>query len=61
MEPMGILSKASYTNAEKISVLSAALRLEGMHLDDDDILMMQEIQRGALSFDQARERILKEV
>ena len=41
--------------------MSAALRLEGMHLDDDDILMMQEIQRGALSFDQARERILKEV
>ena len=58
MEPM---SKASYTNAEKISEVSAALRLEGMHLDDDDILMMQEVQRGALSFDQARERILKEV
>lgn len=61
MEPMGKLSKASYTNAEEISEVSAVLRLEGMHLDDDDILMMQEIQRGALSFDQARERILKEV
>ena len=61
MEPMGKLSKASYTNAEKISEVYAALRLEGMHLDDDDILMMQEVQRGALSFDQARERILKEV
>ena len=61
MEPMGKLSKASYTNAEKISEMSAALRLEGMHLDDDDILMMQEIQRGALSFDPASERILKEV
>ena len=61
MEPMGKLSKASYTNAEKISEVSAALRLEGMQLDNDDILMMQEIQRGALSFDQASERILKEV
>ena len=61
MEPMGKLSKSSCTIAEKISEVSAALRLEGMHLDDDDILMMQEVQRGALSFDQARERILKEV
>ena len=31
MEPMGKLSKASYTNAEKISEVSDPLRLEGMH------------------------------
>lgn len=61
MEPMRKLSKTSYTNAEKISEVAAALRLEGMHLSDDDIQMMQEIQRGTLSFDQAREQILKEV
>ena len=55
------LSKTSYTNAEKINEVAATLRLEGMNLDDDDIQMMKEIQRGTLSFDQAREQILKEV
>ncbi|MDO5834306.1 MAG: type II toxin-antitoxin system RelB/DinJ family antitoxin [Lachnospiraceae bacterium] len=55
------LSKTSYTNAEKISEVAATLRLEGMNLDNDDIQMMKEIQRGTLSFDQAREQILKEV
>ena len=55
------LTKSSYTNAEKINEVAATLKLEGLHLDEDDIQLMQEIQHGNISFEQARKKILNEV
>ncbi|RHP48550.1 type II toxin-antitoxin system RelB/DinJ family antitoxin [Clostridium sp. OM02-18AC] len=55
------LTKSSYTNAEKINEVAATLKLEGLHLDENDIQLMQEIQHGNISFEQAREKILNEV
>lgn len=55
------LTKSFYTNAEKINEVAATLKLEGLHLDENDIQLMQEIQHGNISFEQAREKILNEV
>ena len=55
------LSKSSYTNTEKINEVAATLKLEGLHLDNEDIQLMQEIQHGNISFDQARKKILNKV
>ena len=46
------LTKSSYTNAEKINEVAATLKLEGLHLDENDIQLMQEIQHGNISFEQ---------
>jgi len=55
------LSKTSYTNAEKISEVSATLAMEGLQLDDGDMQMLRSIKSGNMSFEEARSKILSEV
>lgn len=55
------LTKTSYTSEEKIKEIAATLKMEGLTLDDSDISMLQAIQRGDMSSDNARTKILNEV
>lgn len=55
------LSKASYTDEEKIREVAATLKMEGMELSENDISMLHEIKRGKLTTKDARARILSEV
>ena len=51
----------SYTDEEKIREVAATLAMEGLKLNDSDILMLQKIQHGNISFDEARAKILNEI
>lgn len=51
----------TYSDEEKISEVAATLKMEGLSLSESDILMLQEIKRGNMSFDDARNKILNGV
>lgn len=55
------LAKEPYTDAEKIKEVSATLAMEGLQLDESDMMLLKEIKNGNLSFSKAREQILSEV
>lgn len=64
MGTMGViqatLSKAAYTDEEKIKEVEATMRMEGLELTEDDIVMLQNIRQGNMSYDEARAKILNE-
>lgn len=37
------------------------MRMEGLQLNDDDLGMLRSIERGDMSYDEARTKILSEV
>ena len=55
------LTKPSYTDEEKIKEVVATMRMEGLQLNDDDLGMLRSIERGDMSYDEARTKILSEV
>ena len=55
------LTKPSYTDVEKIKEVVATMRMEGLQLNDDDLGMLRSIERGDMSYDEARTKILSEV
>ena len=55
------LTKPSYTGEEKIKEVVATMRMEGLQLNDDDLGMLRSIERGDMSYDEARTKILSEV
>ena len=55
------LTKPSYTDEEKLKEVVATMRMEGLQLNDDDLGMLRSIERGDMSYDEARTKILSEV
>ncbi|MCF0108632.1 MAG: type II toxin-antitoxin system RelB/DinJ family antitoxin [Erysipelotrichaceae bacterium] len=55
------LAREDYSDSEKISEVVAALQLEGMKLDEEDIRLLKAIKAGTMTTDEAREKILREV
>ena len=55
------LTEPSYTDEEKIKEVVATMRMEGLQLNDDDLGMLRSIERGDMSYDEARTKILSEV
>ena len=55
------LAKSPYTDDEKIREIAATMKMEGFQLDDDDLAMLKDINRGKMSYDEARAKILSEV
>ena len=53
------LTKPSYTDEEKIKEVVATMRMEGLQLNDDDLGMLRSIERGDMSYDEARTKILR--
>lgn len=53
------LTKPSYTDEEKIKEVVATMRMEGLQLNDDDLGMLRSIERGDMSYDEARNKNIK--
>lgn len=56
-----IQEKTFYTDAEKISEVSATLCMEGLQLDDNDIQMLNAIKSENRSTYEMRSKILSEI
>ncbi len=50
-----------YTDREKIAEVQATMRMEDMDLTADDVALLKAVQRGELTYDEARQKVVKEV
>lgn len=55
------LNKTEYMDEEKIEEVKASLKLEGLDLEKDDILLLHDLKSGKISSKVAREAILNKV
>ena len=52
---------STYSDEEKINEVKATLGFEGLDLSEEDVTILHKIREGRMTYDQAREQILREV